>query len=70
MVEIAAAELRKLAAMALRASGVGAANAAIVAEALVAAELDGLGSHGLMRLPLYAEQVRAKWQGKLGFLKK
>ena len=33
------------------------ANAAIVARALVAAELDGIGSHGLSRLPAYAEQA-------------
>lgn len=32
-------------------------NAAIVADALVAAELDGIGSHGLARLPAYADQA-------------
>ena len=35
------------------------ANAAAVAAALVAAELDGIGSHGLSRLPAYADQARA-----------
>lgn len=35
------------------------ANAEAVALALVAAEADGLASHGLSRLPAYADQVRA-----------
>ena len=34
-------------------------NATIVAEALVAAELDGIGSHGLARLLAYADQAEA-----------
>ena len=38
---------------------VSAANAASVAKALVAAECDGLGSHGLSRLQAYAEQAQA-----------
>ena len=33
------------------------ANAAVVAHALVAADLDGIGSHGLSRLPVYAGQA-------------
>ncbi len=34
------------------------ANAALVAKALVMAEAEGLVSHGLLRLPIYAEQTR------------
>ena len=37
--------------------GVSADNAAHVARALIAAEIDGLGSHGLARLPFYADQA-------------
>jgi (2R)-3-sulfolactate dehydrogenase (NADP+) len=50
-------ELRSLAERALVAAGTSPANAASVAAALVAAELDGLGSHGVSRLPFYADQV-------------
>jgi (2R)-3-sulfolactate dehydrogenase (NADP+) len=49
--------LRSLAERALVAAGTSPANATSVAAALVAAELDGLGSHGLSRLPFYADQV-------------
>src|SRR5262245_43989056 len=40
-------------------AGVTAGNAEAVANALVAAEADGLASHGMSRLPAYADQVRA-----------
>ncbi len=40
-------------------AGVTAPNAAAVADALVAAEADGLASHGLSRLPAYADQAKA-----------
>jgi (2R)-3-sulfolactate dehydrogenase (NADP+) len=40
-------------------AGVLPGNAEAVAKALVAAEADGLASHGLSRLPAYADQVRA-----------
>lgn len=43
----------------LAASRVEAGNAAIVARALVAADADGIPSHGLSRLPAYAWQARA-----------
>ena len=43
----------------LTAAGTSPANARITAEALVAAEADGLGSHGLARLPAYADQARS-----------
>ena len=48
---------RTLACDVLMANRTSAANAAIVARALVAAELDGIGSHGLSRLPAYAAQA-------------
>ncbi len=49
--------LRDLAVRVLTGAGCAADNAAPVAEALVAAELDGIPSHGLARLPAYADQV-------------
>ncbi len=50
---------RDLASRVLRAANVSEANAASVAKALVAAEADGLSSHGLSRLPAYADQAKA-----------
>ncbi|MDX1513055.1 MAG: Ldh family oxidoreductase [Gammaproteobacteria bacterium] len=52
-------ELRSLARRALEVSNVSADNAAIVAEALVAADADGLASHGVSRIPFYADQARS-----------
>ncbi len=49
--------LVELVASALSKAGVSAANADAVARALVAAEMDGLASHGLSRLPFYADQA-------------
>jgi (2R)-3-sulfolactate dehydrogenase (NADP+) len=49
--------LIELATAALWKAGVSDANAEAVARALVAAELDGLPSHGLSRLPFYADQA-------------
>lgn len=54
-----AAELRDLAESVLKAVGCAGEVAHAVAEALVAADLDGIPSHGLARLPAYADQVRA-----------
>jgi (2R)-3-sulfolactate dehydrogenase (NADP+) len=51
------AELHELAARALISAGTARANAAAVADALIAAELDGIPSHGLARVPFYADQV-------------
>jgi (2R)-3-sulfolactate dehydrogenase (NADP+) len=60
-----AAELRDLARRCLVAAGATDANAAPTADALVAAELDGLPSHGLSRAPFYAEQIaRGKVDGR------
>ena len=50
---------REIARRVLQASGVGAPAADAVARALVAAEADGLASHGLSRLPAYADQAKA-----------
>lgn len=56
---LAAAEAADLAAAALRAAGASAEAAAATAEALVRADLDGIASHGLARVPAYAAQLRA-----------
>ncbi|NNG05251.1 MAG: Ldh family oxidoreductase [Inquilinus sp.] len=53
------AEARDLAALVLRRANTESANAAVVAEALVLAEADLLSSHGLARLPAYADQAAA-----------
>lgn len=50
-------EARDLARAALRAVGVPPAEAAVTGDALVAAECDGLASHGLSRLPFYLDQA-------------
>jgi (2R)-3-sulfolactate dehydrogenase (NADP+) len=52
-------ELRGLAGAVLTRAGTAAGNAAIVADALVAADADGISSHGVARLPAYADQVRS-----------
>lgn len=48
-----------LAAAALRASGAGTDAASHTARALARADLDGIASHGLSRVPAYAAQLRA-----------
>jgi (2R)-3-sulfolactate dehydrogenase (NADP+) len=53
---VSADELRSLASAALQNARVSPGNADCVAAALVAAELDGLASHGLSRLAAYADQ--------------
>ncbi len=53
------ADLRDLAHRALTASGASNDSAAATAAALIAAELDGIASHGLSRLPFYADQIRS-----------
>src|SRR4051812_9699877 len=50
---------RELSRRVLQAAGVAESNADAVARALVAAELDGRASHGLARLPAYADQAKA-----------
>lgn len=51
-------EVRRLTVAALVACGTTPENARIVAESVVAAELDGIHSHGLARLPTYCEHAR------------
>lgn len=56
---IAAENLRKLAERSLAAQGVGSANAGVQADLLIEAELRGLPSHGLQRLPRLIARLRA-----------
>lgn len=58
-VRLSLAEAEELAFRALVASRTSAANARATARALVAAEADGQGGHGLSRVPAYALQARA-----------
>lgn len=51
-------ELTRLATTALRKAGAGRAMAQATAQALVAAETEGLAGHGLSRIPLYCEHLR------------
>jgi (2R)-3-sulfolactate dehydrogenase (NADP+) len=51
-------EIRELAQAALVAAGTSAGNAAPLARAVAAAERDGIASHGLLYVPVYAEHVR------------
>jgi (2R)-3-sulfolactate dehydrogenase (NADP+) len=50
--------LRRLAARALENAGTASDNARAVADALVAADADGIASHGVSRVPFYADQAR------------
>ncbi|MDE2088706.1 MAG: Ldh family oxidoreductase, partial [Gammaproteobacteria bacterium] len=52
-------QLHALALKALAAAGTSADNARLVADALAAADADGLSSHGVSRVPTYADQARA-----------
>ena len=52
--------LEELAIRALVAGNTSAANASVVAAALVAADADGLASHGVSRVPFYADQAASK----------
>ncbi len=56
-VVLSLAELRELVAGVLTVSHTSATNAGLVAEALIAAEADGIPSHGLSRVPFYADQA-------------
>lgn len=65
MVTLSPADAEGLAARALHACGTSLPNATSTAQALVAADIDGQGGHGLSRLPAYAAQVKAgKIDGK------
>jgi len=64
-VTVTLAELKQLAAQALHAAGVAPEAAAATVEALVAADADGLASHGVSRIPFYADQaLSGKVQGQ------
>lgn len=58
MATLALAEAEELVTNALARSRTSAENARAVAKALVLAEADGIKSHGLIRLPLYAAQAK------------
>jgi len=60
--ELALQEIHHHVVLALLAAGTDSTHASIVADALVAAEADGIASHGLVRLPDYVAQLRS---GKL-----
>lgn len=51
-------ELTQLAARALQRAGAARANAQLTAQALVAAEMEGLSGHGLSRVALYAQHLK------------
>lgn len=59
MAVLTLSEAEELGAAALCRCRTSDANAALVAKALVRAEAEGLSSHGLLRLPIYAAQTRA-----------
>ena len=59
MSNIGLVQLRDLATAVLTASKTSPENAAMVAAALVKADADGIPSHGVSRLPAYADQARA-----------
>lgn len=58
MLTFPADQLTQLAARALKKAGAATATARMTAEALVAAEMEGLTGHGLSRVALYAQHVR------------
>ncbi|GAO19688.1 uncharacterized protein UV8b_03430 [Ustilaginoidea virens] len=55
---VSAAEARRLASDILQGNGVPAADAATIAACLVAADLRGVDSHGISRIPSYVERIR------------
>lgn len=57
MARVTLEELHRLAVDALVAAGTSPQNARAVAEALVAADADGIASHGVARVPAYADQA-------------
>lgn len=65
LVHLTLAEVEKLTFNALSASGLGLSQALSVTKSVVAAEADGIHSHGLARLPTYCEHSRVgKINGK------
>src|SRR5882672_3296829 len=58
MKALSLAEAEALVAQALQRCRTSAENSRVVAHALVLAEADGLKSHGLLRVPIYAAQAK------------
>lgn len=56
---IAATRLREFAAACYEAVGVAPEDATVAADCIVGADLEGQGSHGLLRLPFYARRIAA-----------
>ncbi len=54
------AQLQELAARLMRTSGMRAEDAAVIAEDLVAADMRGLSSHGVSRIPMYLKRIDCK----------
>jgi LDH2 family malate/lactate/ureidoglycolate dehydrogenase len=57
--KLPAERLRQFARVCLAACGVDAGDARLVAASVVEAELEGQGSHGLIRLPMYCRRLRS-----------
>ncbi|KAF4466695.1 alcohol dehydrogenase [Fusarium albosuccineum] len=57
-IHVAASEARRLVEDILKGNGVSAENASIVARCLIAADLRGVDTHGMNRLPSYMERIR------------
>jgi LDH2 family malate/lactate/ureidoglycolate dehydrogenase len=64
--KVSAAALEAFAAAVLERLGIPAAGARVTAAALVAADLEGVPSHGVMLLPMYAERLLAGSVSKSG----
>jgi delta1-piperideine-2-carboxylate reductase len=60
-VRISLDELRALIQRALRRGGMGASNAAPVAETMLVCERDGVRSHWLLRLPGFIRSMQVGW---------
>ncbi|HSQ04147.1 MAG TPA: Ldh family oxidoreductase [Burkholderiales bacterium] len=58
MARVSVDELTALVTCVLQASGASRTSAAAAAQALIAAEMEGLAGHGLSRAPLYAQHLR------------
>lgn len=57
-IPVAASEARRLVQDILKGNGVSPENAAIIAKCLVAADLRGVDTHGMNRIPSYMERIR------------
>ena len=57
-IPVAAADARRLVEAILQGNGVSPPNAAIIAKCLIAADLRGVDTHGMNRIPSYIERIR------------